>query len=347
MPAPIPPIVLVPSLRRRTWGGRRLETMRPSGRREPGEGPFGESWELADLPGGMFGAVSATDAGGAGSSTLRELMERSAEDVLGAGNLPADGRFPLLLKYLDAASPLSVQAHPRPAYAAMHPTTAVKHEGWFVMDATPGAVVYRGFRHPLDRGTIAELVRADRLHEELVAEPVARGDFVWLPSGTCHALGGGLLVAEVQTPSDTTFRVHDWGRHDPARPLHRAEAADAVEGTSAADLPAIVRTSRLAPLEAAGFRTWLLHRGERFTIELIEATSGTSLEVVTNGSAVAWMILEGVASIAPRAGGEARRLAAISTVLFPALGVPSRATFATATRWLRIELAQPRRIATA
>lgn len=345
MSAPLPPIVLEPSLRRRTWGGTRLETMRPTARREPGDGPFGESWELADLPGGMFGAVTTTVEGDGRGRTLREWMETAATEMLGSGNLPEDGRFPLLLKYLDAASPLSVQAHPRPAYAAMHPTTAVKHEGWFVMAATPGAVVYRGFRRPLDRRTIAELVRADRLQEELVAEPVARGDFIWLPSGTCHALGGGLLVAEVQTPSDTTFRVHDWGRDDPARPLHRQEAVDAVEGTSAADLPPIVRTTRLAPLEANGFRTWILHRGERFTIELIEVSAGASLDVVTNGAAVAWMILEGDASFSPREGGPTRHVPAISTILFPAVGVRSQATFSTNARWLRIELAGMRRMA--
>lgn len=328
---------LRPNLRRRAWGGSRLAAMRPSALHEPGHGPFGESWELADLPSAPSGGVSQIDGE---EASLHELLARHCEAILGRSRRGSDGRFPLLLKYLDAATPLSVQCHPSPEYAASHPSAAVKHEGWFVLEATPGAVVYRGFRRPLSRSEIEVAVDQDRLHEELVAEPVGAGDFIWLPSGTCHALGGGLLVAEIQTPSDTTYRVHDWGRDDPDRPLHKAQSKTAVEGTSAADLPAIVHTRSMPPLETDGFRTWPLHRGEWFDIDLIEASSGSDLPVVTNGVAVAWMVLEG--EWRPR--GLLEPVGApsegILTVLWPACTKDQSVEFIQPTRLLRIQLAE-------
>lgn len=329
-------IRLRPCLRRRAWGGDRLETMRPDAAREPGTGPFGESWELADLPDAPFGGESAIER--LPGTSIGSLLATNEDALLGRSRRAPDRRFPLLLKHLDAATPLSVQCHPSPGHAAAHPDAAVKHEGWFVIDAAPGAVIHRGFRRTLDRREIAELIDDDRLHEHLVAEPVVAGDFIWLPSGTCHALGGGLLVAEVQTPSDTTYRVHDWGRNDPDRPLHRAEAKSAVEGTAASDLPPIVRTSTTAPIETHGLRTWPLHHGEWFDIELIEADAGIPLPVVTNGVAVAWMVLEGEW----RCLGDARNDAVasgVSTVLWPADTTGATVEFTAPTRMLRIALA--------
>lgn len=334
-------MLLEPSLRRRAWGGDRLESLRPTASREPGSGPFGESWELADLDrtGSSFGDRTTIARGCGAGRSVHEVLAEHRSALLGRGE-PRSSGFPLLLKLLDAASPLSVQSHPSPEYAGENPGADVKHEGWFVMAASPGAVVYRGFRRHLDRSEIREAVATGRLHEELVAEPVTAGDFIWLPSGTCHALGGGLLVAEVQTPSDTTYRVHDWGRSDPSRPLHLKEIAEAVEGTSAAELPPIVHTRRAEPLRANGFRTWDLHRGERFSIELIEADAGASMPVVTDGSAVCWMLLEGSLSIEATAATipdlECR---GVATLLFPAFGVPQHARASADSKWLRIRLA--------
>lgn len=350
-------MVLRPTLRRRAWGGTRLATLRGEAVQEEGVGPFGESWELAGLDGRgpAPGSDTPIAAGWGEGRSVLEMARRFPEAMLGRAVRDPRHGFPLLLKLLDAATPLSVQTHPSPAYAAEHAGADVKHEGWFVLEAAETAVVHRGFRRPLDRSEIADAIAAGRLHEELVAEPVAAGDFIWLPSGTCHALGAGLLVAEVQTPSDTTFRVHDWGRDDPARPLHRREAAEAVEGTVAANLPAIVRTDRMSPtLEVAGVRTWDLHRGERFSIERIDADAGAVLPVVTDGTAVALMLLEGEISIEPHLAPQAASdpatvpaadaastltVPALATVLFPAMGRPERIRVERDAKWLRIRLA--------
>ena len=338
-------MVLRPTLRRRAWGGSTLESRRGNARREEGAGPFGESWELAGLDGRdpVPGCDTSIAAGwGAGGSVL-EMARRHPDEMLGRSLRDPRHGFPLLLKLLDAAAPLSVQTHPSPAYAAQHADADVKHEGWFVLEASPDAVVHRGFRRPLDQDSIARAIAERRLHEELVAEPVSAGDFIWLPSGTCHALGSGLLVAEVQTPSDTTFRVHDWGRDDPARPLHLREAAEAVDGNAAAHLPPILRSDRMPPtLEVAGVRTWDLHRGERFSIERIDAIAGAAVPVVTNGTAVALMLLEGEISIeaVDSRGASLPPLAvsSIATVLFPAMGVPERIRVERDAKWLRIRL---------
>ncbi len=337
---PIGGIRLEPCLQRRAWGGTRLASMRASALQSPGDGPFGESWELADLPGSAAG--NQTRVRSAEHLSISELLATHASPLLGRSRRREDGRFPLLLKHLDAATPLSVQCHPSPDYEAEHPETSVKHEGWFVLDAEPGAVVHRGFRRHLDRAEIDAAIAEHRLHRELVAEPIAAGDFVWLPSGTCHALGGGLLVAEVQTPSDTTFRVYDWDRDDPNRPLHLEETRLAVAGTAAADLPPIVHTASTPPLLANGFRTWPLHQGEWFDIELIEADAGTRLPVVTNGVAVAWMVLEGAwRSLRPGSDPAVNR--GVSTVLWPAEGGEEIVEFTEHTRFLRIPLAEEKK----
>ena len=339
-------MVLRPTLRRRAWGGSNLEARRSDAIHEEGSGPFGESWELAGLDGlaPTPGSDTRIVAGWGEGGSLLGLVRKSPETVLGQGLRDPRHSFPLLLKILDAATPLSVQTHPSPAYAARHAGVDVKHEGWFVLEAAPDAVIHRGFRRPMDRSEIAEAIATDRLHDELVAEPVAAGDFIWLPSGTCHALGGGLLVAEVQTPSDTTYRVHDWGRADAARPLHLTEAEEAVEGTAASALPAIVRTESTPPtFEVEGVRTWELHRGERFSIERIDAPEGTELPVVTDGAAVAIMLLAGEIVVEAIEAGPASppplALSAIVTVLFPALGTPERIRATRAAKWLRIRLA--------
>lgn len=336
-------MILRPTLRRRAWGGARLEACRPDALRETGPGPFGESWELAGLDGmpASPGSDTMIAAGWRAGSTVIEAIRRDHDAILGNSLPDPRHRMPLLLKLLDAATPLSVQTHPRPAFAATNAGADLKHEGWFVLEATPGAVVYRGFRRHLDRSEIVEAIAAGRLQEELVAEPVSKDDFVWLPSGTCHALGAGLLVAEVQTPSDTTYRVHDWGRSDSGRPLHLGEAREAVEGTAAAELPPIVRTGRIPPtLAVDGLRTWDLHRGERFSIQRVDADRGAELPIVTDGTAVAIMLLAGEISIEPASRSASPLLAtAFATVLFPAKGRPERIRVERSAKWLRIRLA--------
>ena len=238
---PLYPLLLAPMYKEKVWGGRTLEQF---GRTLPGgpETSIGESWELADLA-----ATSPSGGGGeAARSVIRNgpLMKRTIGEVVrdfgpvvtGSMSLSADGSFPLLLKYLDARENLSVQVHPSESYAAEHAEAHLKSEAWYVVAADPGSTIYRGVLEDVDpdrfRAAIEDGSVADLMYRE-VAEP---GQCVYLPSGTVHALGAGILVAEVQTASDTTFRVFDWGRTD--RELHLEEAMACIDfGVARANQP--------------------------------------------------------------------------------------------------------------
>lgn len=225
------PLLFEPIYKEKVWGGRSFEKL---GRTLPGDegAGIGESWEIADLAttsvsgGGGNAEFSVVANGALQGRSIRELMQQYGDELLGEGVRPSDdGGFPLLIKFLDAKENLSVQVHPSPEYAAAHGDAYLKSEAWYIIDHEPGAVIYKG----LAPGTTPEMLRAaleantdEAVVPLLNAIPAKKGDCHYLPSGTLHALGAGVLVAEVQTPSDTTYRVYDWGRTD--RELHIEQA---------------------------------------------------------------------------------------------------------------------------
>jgi mannose-6-phosphate isomerase len=203
------------------WGGRRLgETL---GKPLTSDQPHGESWELSDHP--LHRSVVAS--GPLAGRTLRQLMEEQAEELLGQA-AAAYRVFPWLIKFLDAQDWLSVQVHPdTESVRRLRPDEGSKTEAWFVLDAAPGSRIYAGLVPETDekrlRGALAEGKVAECLHS---FEP-RPGDYVFLPAGTVHAVGGSILMAEVQQTSDATFRVFDWNRVDAqgkSRQLHLDEA---------------------------------------------------------------------------------------------------------------------------
>lgn len=194
---PAYPMLLEPRYVEKPWGGRRLE--RVFGRTLPGKAPVGESWDLFDRP--------------AGSNRIANgpLRGRTLADLRGRREIP------LLFKVLDVRDRLSVQVHPDEATAGTHGTEP-KTEAWVVLEADPGARIWRGLREETDPGAFRDAVAggtvADLLHS---FEPRA-GDAVILPAGTVHAAGGGLLLAEVQQSSESTYRLWDWARDGGASP---------------------------------------------------------------------------------------------------------------------------------
>lgn len=229
---PLYPLLLEPIYKEKVWGGRTLERL---GRSLPGapDARIGESWELADLD-----ATSPTGGGGEPARTrIRNgpLIDRTLSDVVadfgpmmtGSIALAEGGGIPLLLKYLDARESLSVQVHPSPLYAAAHPEAHLKSEAWYVLDAEPESVIYKGVVAGTSRDAFEAALGDGSVVDLLVKVPARPGSCHYLPSGSCHALGGGILVAEVQTPSDTTFRVFDWGRTD--RALHLEAALECID----------------------------------------------------------------------------------------------------------------------
>jgi mannose-6-phosphate isomerase len=301
------PILLEPILKPRVWGGRRLESL---GKRLPEGVAIGESWEVADLPESVEDGRSTVANGPRAGETLRGLLDAHERLLLGAARRTAEGGFPLLIKYLDARENLSIQVHPPATYAALHPGTHVKDEAWVVIAAEPGAVVYRGLLPGVTPERLAEDIRTDRVVRDLVAVPARPGDCHVLPSGTCHALGAGILVAEVQTPSDTTFRVYDWGRTD--RPLHVEQALACIDfEEGGGEVP---RSAQ--PIEVERLRTTPLVDRDCFAIERVEALGPTELAVVTNDLPVIWMVTGGRGRVS--GGGMDVPLAPGTTVVLPA-----------------------------
>jgi mannose-6-phosphate isomerase len=158
--------------------------------------------------------------------TLSDVIREAGPDVLGDLKLTDDGGFPILLKFLDARQNLSVQVHPSPDYAAKHDDAFLKSEAWYILDADPGEVIYKGVKSGVSPDAFRKAINDNTVEDLMIAVPVKPGDCHYLPSGTCHALGAGVLVAEVQTPSDTTYRVYDWGRT--GRELHVEQAMQCI-----------------------------------------------------------------------------------------------------------------------
>ncbi len=322
---PLPPLRFRPILKARTWGGQALAGL---GKTAPAgaPGPWGESWEIADLAPPVVDGVSRVQGGAFDGCTLTELMRAHRRAVLGTVAASEGDRFPLLVKFLDAAQHLSVQVHPTAAYAARHPGAHLKTEAWVVLDAAPGAVIYRGLRP----GTTPDAARAaladGSFRQLLLPQAVQAGDCIALESGLCHALGAGVVVAEVQTPSDTTFRLYDWDRHDPARPLHLDAALECML-LGQAEQAALVPVRRLTDGTpwTDGLRAATLCTNECFSIEAIHASPSGDAEpfpVVTDGRPVIGILCRGEA-VLRTAGHPDQRLRAGDTVLFPADLVPT------------------------
>jgi mannose-6-phosphate isomerase len=223
------PLLFEPILKAKVWGGRRLARY---GKRLPPDEPVGESWEVADLaataPSGAGGgaARSVIVNGALAGRTLRDAVREWADDLIEPSKLARDGAFPLLVKFLDASDNLSVQVHPSASYAAEHLDAHLKTECWYVLEAEPDSRIYAGVKAGISADDFERDIRGDDVVDDLVVREARRGQMHLLPSGTVHALGAGVLVAEVQTPSDTTFRVYDWGRTE--REIHVDQALEAM-----------------------------------------------------------------------------------------------------------------------
>ena len=220
-----PVLRLEPLAVTRPWGGRRLEAL---GRSLPPDVGVGESWEVADLAtdGGLGEQCTRVAAGHHTGMRLAELIERFGAELLGSAGPTPDGRFPLLVKLLDARQHLSVQVHPPPQVADQDPAIRAKSESWYVLDADPGSRMWFDIRTDIEDAEVAAAAGTPAIVAMLGDVPAQVGAFHHIPAGRVHALGAGVMVLEIQTPSDTTFRMYDWGiEYDrPPRHLH-TEAA--------------------------------------------------------------------------------------------------------------------------
>ena len=220
------PYKFVPIYKEKIWGGRNLQRL--FGRDLPAGESIGESWELADLVEG----VSRVANGPAAGTSLTDLTGRLGPRLLGRARPMPDGRFPLLLKLLDANDKLSLQVHPdADAVKAIGPGAALKTECWYVIESR-GGMIYKGVLPGVTAEQFRKAVQSDTVERFVNACKVEAGDFHYLPAATVHALGAGVVIAEVQTPSDTTYRVTDWGR---GREIHVERSMQCIHFSEADD----------------------------------------------------------------------------------------------------------------
>ncbi len=214
------PLPLEPIFVERVWGGKGLAAS--FGKDLPPDRPIGESWEASDVG----DRVSRVSAGTYAGRTVRELVGRYGERLTGSVPLP-EGRLPLLFKLIDAREDLSVQLHPR--YDELPPGSEArgKEEAWYVLAADEGARLVHGLKPEVTAGKLYEAIAANKPEECLQWYPVSPGEVYYVPPGTVHAIGGGIILAEIQQSSDTTYRLYDWGRvglDGKPRQLHIDEA---------------------------------------------------------------------------------------------------------------------------
>lgn len=216
------PLMFEHIYKEKVWGGRRLEQL---GRQLPDGEPIGESWDVVDSSRVRNGALVG--------QTLSELVPHMKQALVGDRVWEQNGdQFPLLLKLIDATDILSVQVHPDDEYAQHQGEPRGKSECWYVLHAEPGGQLIHGFNQPVDRATLEQALQNDALTSYLYRVPVEAGDVLFVPAGTVHAIDQGLLLYEVQQRSDTTYRLHDWGRaglDGKPRPLHIERSLDVVD----------------------------------------------------------------------------------------------------------------------
>ena len=198
------PLKFTPVFHEKIWGGNRLKTAL---HKDYGDLPnCGESWEIS----GVEGHISVVSDGFLAGNTLQELMEVYMGDLVGDKVYQKFGiEFPLLIKFIDAEQDLSVQVHPGDELAKKRHNAYGKTEMWYVVDADPGALINSGFNQELNREIYLDHMNRGKLADILCYEEVSAGDVFFIPAGRVHAIGKGILVAEIQQTSDITCRIFD------------------------------------------------------------------------------------------------------------------------------------------
>lgn len=229
MSLPLYPIVFDPILKERIWGGTKLKTIF---NKNISSDTTGESWELSTVK----GDISLVANGECKGKSLDDLISEFPEEILGAKIHKQFGtEFPLLFKFIDAKEDLSIQVHPNDELAKKRHNSFGKTEMWYIMQADEGAKIIVGFKENSSKEAYVENLENKTLLSILKEVEVKKGDVFFLETGTIHAIGAGIVIAEIQQTSDITYRVYDWDRVDAAgksRELHIDLALDAINYTA-------------------------------------------------------------------------------------------------------------------
>lgn len=287
------PIRFTPILKERIWGGKSLLANAKQGKAKKIDAtqPYGESWELSAVK----GDESVVANGFLKRNNIEEIIEVYMGNLIGDKVYDKYGlTFPLLIKSLDCHDVLSVQVHPDDELAAERHNSYGKTEMWYIVDAEPGAFIYIGFnRKDITREEYIAAINEGRLPELLNKVEVKPGDTFFIPAGTIHALGKGVVVLEIQQTSDVTYRVYDWERVDDngnPRELHTALAVDAIDFASDKD-------KCIMQYKAEKNTSIQMVKCDYFTTNIVELDGCAERELESLDSFVLYICAEGEADV--------------------------------------------------
>ena len=256
------------------WGGTRL-------REEYGKKidltPLAETWECSVHPDGLSVVTNGEFKGKTLADVLKDHPEYLGRKVL-SGMEDKDAELPVLIKFIDAKKDLSVQVHPNDDYAKIHEGDNGKTEMWYVLDAEEGASLIYGFQHQVTEEILRKAVETGTLNKHLQKVEVHKGDVYYVPAGTVHGIGAGIMVAEIQESSNVTYRVYDYDRVDKngkKRELHFDKVVEVMDMDVAPDVKQKPRMIKYYP----GCSRELLCRCKYFETERVQVTKGFAFTV--------------------------------------------------------------------
>jgi mannose-6-phosphate isomerase len=281
------PLMFDLDLHELVWGGNRLRPLKGLPFNE--EDKIGESWEVSAVP----GKESVVSNGSLKGLTLTDVIERYQDLLLGKSVLAKfEGKFPLLVKFIDASKDLSIQVHPDDQLARERHGCYGKTEMWYVMDVEPEGRLFCGFREPINKEEYLQRIENDTICEVLQEYAVNKGDVFFIPAGRIHAICAGTLVAEVQQSSDVTYRIYDYGRmglDGKPRQLHTELAVDALDMTVSASVHSLYDRRLNWPV--------CVTECPYFTVKLLELNRNFHRKLFKYDSFVVYMCLYGECTI--------------------------------------------------
>ena len=299
------PIKLKPAFKDYLWGGTRL---RDDFGKDCDFDKIAESWELSCHKDGNSVVADGEFAG----LTLAQYIEKEGKSVLGT-NCEKFENFPILIKLIDAKDNLSVQVHPNNEYAQRVEGEYGKTEMWYVVDCDEGASLLYGFKHNITKEEFRERIENNTLLEVTNSVPVKKGDVFFIEAGTLHAIGKGILIAEIQQNSNTTYRIYDYGRvgaDGKPRQLHIDKAVDVTNLCPAKPYP------QSEPVDMGGWTKKRLAKCEYFTVDVINVDTSAALEA-DKSSFVNILVLDGGCVLSSE-GNDAVELKKGDSVINPA-----------------------------
>jgi mannose-6-phosphate isomerase len=299
------PIKFQPILKDKIWGGEKLVTKL---NKKSNLKDIGESWEISDVK----GDVSIVENGSLKGKSLKELLETYTSDLLGKNNFANFGtNFPLLIKFIDAKQDLSVQVHPNDALSKERHNSFGKTEMWYILQADEGSRLILGFNKTITADDYVKLLKEKKIMSVLNDVPVKKGDAFFIKTGTVHAIGAGIVVAEIQQTSDITYRIYDFDRVDDAgneRELHTELAVDALNFSDKIDTERNYTSTKNSLNEVV--------KCEYFKTNFIPVEGTLNLDYSATDSFVIFMCVEGNATITVEGTTETINFG--ETILIPA-----------------------------